>query len=69
MKANMEVELVTPRTPRFLRIAGTVGVVSIEKLTDAELGRVADAWRAKLLEEAHWRRTAGRVVQEVGRVS
>jgi hypothetical protein len=43
--ATRVVTLVTPRVPRHLRIAGTLGFVDVADLTDAEAARVVRAWK------------------------
>ncbi len=54
--AKASLELVTPGVPNFIRIKGTMGVVSVGDLSDEELTALADSWRAALLENAWHRR-------------
>jgi hypothetical protein len=60
MSAQVIVQLVTPRVPRFLRIAGTLGFVRVERLTETELDAVALEWKKKLREAAEYYRREGR---------
>ena len=60
MNAQVTVSLVTPRVPRFIRIAGTIGHVRVDQLTERQLNDLAAAWKERLHEAAHFYRTNGR---------
>lgn len=64
MPAQITVSLVTPRVPRFVRIGGTLGYVSIDSLTTEELEGLAVAWREQLHEAAIFYRTAHKEADE-----
>ena len=49
------------QVPNFLRIKalGAEGSIDIAEIDDAELSRLADEWKRRLLENAAKRRTSG----------